>query len=200
MKFLKYILYVFLVLVVIFFAFGIFKPTVTFGHEITVDKPVKETWAIAQDESKFDQWLDGFKSMELISGEKGKPGSKYKVVVNPGEGEPDFVMIETFKSVKEYELIEMSFENDDMLMDYSVSHTESNGKTTIKTHAKSRAKGIMLRSMFAIMDMFGAFNAQEAKNIEALKKVIEENTTDYYPEPKIEADAIPTSVNGQITD
>jgi len=200
MKILKYILFFILALVVIFFAFGIFKPTVTFGHEITVDKPAKETWAIAQDVSKFDQWIEGFKSMELISGEQGKPGSKYKVIVSPGEGQEDMEMIETFKSVKEYELIEMSFENEAMNMDYSVSHSESNGKTTIKTHAKSKGKNIFFRSMFAIMDMFGMFNAQEKKNVEALKKVIEENTTDYYPEPKIEAEAFPTAVNSQVTD
>lgn len=186
MKYLKYLLYLIIALIIIFFAFGIFKPTVTFGHEITVDKPAKETWAIAQDVSKMDQWLDGFKSMELISGEEGKPGSKYKVVINPGEGQEDFEIIETFKSFKEYELVEMSFENDDMLMDYSISHTESGGKTTIKTQSKSKAKGILMRSMFAIMDMFDLFNAQEEKNIEALKKVIEENTTDYYPEPVVE--------------
>ena len=42
----------------------------------------------------------------------------------------------------------------------------------------------MLRSMFAIMETFGgSFTAQEKKNIEALKKVINENTTDYYPYP-----------------
>jgi hypothetical protein len=34
------------------------------------------------------------------------------------------------------------------------------------------------------MEFFsGAFHAQEAKNLEALKKLIEENKTDYYPAP-----------------
>ncbi|MEM9546577.1 MAG: SRPBCC family protein [Bacteroidota bacterium] len=201
MKILKYLLYVIVALVLLFFAFGIFKPTVSYGHEVTVDQPAKITWAVSQDEAKFDQWLEGFKSIKLLSGEKGKPGSTYEVVVNPGDGQPDFSMIETFKTVKEYELIEMSFDNEQMYIDYSVSHTESDdGKTTIKSHSITKAKGLVMRSMFAIMDMFDAFQAQEVKNMEALKKVIEENTTDYYPAPVIEEDAQATSVNEQITD
>jgi hypothetical protein len=44
--------------------------------------------------------------------------------------------------------------------------------------------------MFALMEIFGgAFQAQEVKNIEALKRVIEENTTDYYPAP-VEVDTL----------
>ncbi len=161
------------------------KPTVSYGHEITVDKSLKEAWAVSQDESKFSQWLKGFKSIELISEEEGKSGSKYKIVVSPGEGQPDFEMIETLVSWKEFELVEMSFDNESMQIDQTITHSESNGKTTIKTHSKTKAKGIVMRSMFAIMDMFDAFQAQEEKNIEALKKVIEENTTDYYPVPEV---------------
>ena len=37
-------------------------------------------------------------------------------------------------------------------------------------------------NIFVLMEkMGGAFTKQEAKNQSALKKVIEENTTDYYP-------------------
>lgn len=197
MKILKYLLYLIIALIVLFFAFGIFKPTVSYGHEITVNKSAKETWAVSQDASKFHLWLEGFKSIELISGAQNMPGSKYKVIVSPGNGQPDFEIIETFESVKENELIEMSFDNDQMHIDYSVSHKESNGKTTIKTEAITRGSNIFMRSMFAIMDIFGGFQTQETKNIEALKKVIEENTTDYFPQPI--NDAV-EEVNSQVTD
>jgi hypothetical protein len=42
------------------------------------------------------------------------------------------------------------------------------------------------------MEIFGgAFQKQEVKNIEALKKVINENTTDYFPAPvMMEADTL----------
>lgn len=199
MKILKYILYAIGALVVIFFALGIFKPSISYGHEITVDKPAKITWAVSQDESKFDQWLDGFKSMELISGELGKAGSKYKIVVSPGEGQPDFVLTETLRDIKEFAYIDMHFDNEAMEIVQKVTHTEVDGRTTIKTESTTKAKGMFMRSLFAFMDMFGAFQAQEEKNIEALKKLIEENTTDYYPvlEVSEESEASPEEDGGE---
>ena len=186
MKILKYILYIILALVILFFAMGFMMPSVSYGHEISVDKPVKETWAVTQDESKFDQWLEGFKSIELIEGEKGQPGSKYKVIVNPGDGQEDFEMIQTVVSVNEFKNVKMHFDSEFMDFEQTITHLESDGITTVKTDSKVIAKGAMMRSMFAIMETFGgSFTAQEKKNIEALKKVIDENTTDYYPAPPV---------------
>ena len=164
----------------LFLIIGFIKPSVNYGHEITVNKPIKEAWAVQQDETKLGQWLEGFKSIDLISGEKGAVGSKYKVVVNPGEGQPDFEMTETIVSKKEYDHMKLSFDSDMMLFDQTTTFTEANGKTTIKTDSKVKGKGMMMRSMFALMETLGgSFQAQEIKNIEALKKVIEENTTNY---------------------
>ena len=186
MKVLKYILFLIIALVLVFFAVGLFTPSVHYGHEISVDKPVKEAWAVAQDEAKYDQWLAGFQSIELLSGEKGKVGSKYKVVVKPGEGQEEFEMIETVVSMKEFDHVSMDFASDFMDFKQTMSFAEVDGKTKIKTDSEVLGKGIVSRSMFAIMQKLGgAFTKQEAKNIDALKRVIEENTTDYYPEPSV---------------
>ena len=183
MKFLKYLVFTILGLVVLFFAIGFIHPSVDYSHEITVDKPLKEAWAVSKDESKFAQWLAGFKSIELISGEQGAVGSKYKVIVVPSEGQPDFEMIETIESMKEFEEVVLSFDSDLMRFDQTISHSDTGGKSTIRTDNTVHAKGAMMRSMFAIMGMFGGFQKQEAKNLEALKKLINENTTNYYPDP-----------------
>lgn len=193
MKILKYILYVILGLIVAFFALGLLKSSISYGHEITVDKSIEEAWAVSKDPSKFGQWLDGFKSIELISGEQDQVGSKYKVIVNPGEGQPDFEMIETLASMKEFEEINLKFDSEMMDFDQTMTYKESDGKTTIKTDSKVMAKGMIMRSMFAVMELLGgSFTKQEAKNMEALKTVIESNTTDYYPvpEPIMAADSV----------
>ncbi len=190
MKILKYLLYAIIGLVVIFFAIGLIKSSVNYGHEITVNKPIKEAWAVTQDQSKYAQWLEGFKSMELISGEEGVVGSKYKVIVNPGEGQADFEMIETLVDIKEFDYVKMDFDSEAMEFKQTISFKENDGKTTVKTDSKVIGKGIMSRSIFAIMETLGgAFTAQETKNIEALKKVIEENKTDYYAVPEKELDS-----------
>jgi len=184
MKILKYLLFFIAFLCIAFIAVGFIHPTVNYGHEITVNKSLKEAWAVQQDESKFGQWLEGFKSIDLIEGEANAVGSKYKVVVNPGEGQEDFIMTETVVSLKEFDHITMNFDSDMMLFDQTTSFSEEGGKTTIKTDSKVTGKGMMMRSMFALMERLGgSFYKQEVKNIEALKKVIEDNTTDYYPAP-----------------
>lgn len=184
MKILKYLLYFVVGLVLLFLLIGFIKPSVSYGHEITVDKPVQEAWAVHQDETKFDQWLTGFKSIDLISGEEGAVGSKYKVVVDPGEGQPDFEMIETLTAKEEFDHISMDFDSEMMFFEQTTSFLETDGKTTIKTDSKVSGKGMIMRSMFALMEMLGgSFQTQEEKNIDALKKVIEANTTDYYPAP-----------------
>ena len=186
MKILKYILYIILALVILFFAMGFMMPSVSYGHEISVDKPLKETWAVTQDDSKYNQWLEGFQSMELLEGEKFKEGSKYKVVVNPGDGQPEFEMIETLIAFNEFENVKMHFDSEFMDFDQIMTFSEADGKTSVKTDSKVIAKNFMMRSLFAIMETFGGtFTAQEKKNIEALKKVINENTTDYYPAPPV---------------
>lgn len=196
MKILKYILYIILGLVVIYFLIGLMKPSVSYGYTIEVDKSVEEAWAVSQDESKFSQWLEGFKSMELLSGEDGAVGSTYKIIVNPGEGQEDFEMIETVVSKEEFDHIEMDFDSEFMDFKQRIDFSENDGKTTISTDSKVIGKNVMSRSMFAIMEMLGgAFTKQEGKNMEALKTLINENTTDYYPEPEVnEPDSLSTSM------
>lgn len=184
MKILKYILFAIIGLIVLLLLIGLMKPSVSYGAEITADKPVKEAWGVLQDDAKYAQWLDGFESEEMISGVKGEVGSKSKVVVNPGEGQEDFVMTQTLTSIKEFEHVEMEFDSDMMDFYQKITLNESEGKTTIKTDSKVMGKGIMNRAMFAVMEMLaGSFTKQEAKNMNALKALINNNTTDYYPAP-----------------
>lgn len=184
MKMLKYILFFIIGLIIIFLALGLFKPTVNYGHEITVNKPLQEAWYVSQDVTKYKQWLEGFKSMELISGEEAKVGSKYKVIVQPGEDQSEFEMTETIVSIKEFDHVTLHFDSKPMNFEQTISFNTSNGVTTIKSDSKVIGKNIISRAMFAAMEMLGgAFTSQETKNFEALKKLIEANTTDYAANP-----------------
>ena len=186
MKILKYLLGAIALLVLLFFAIGFLKPSVSYGHEIEVNKSIEEAWAVQQDASKLGEWLKGFKSIEHLSGELGVVGSKYKVTVKPSPEEPEFVMTETIMSKKENDHMTLNMDSDMMVFDQTSFFSERDGKTVIKTDSKVVGKGMMMRSMFAIMGMAGMFQSQEVENIEALKKVIESNTTDYFPAPVVE--------------
>jgi len=195
MKILKYLLSIIGILVVLFFAIGFIKPSVTYGHEIEVNKSIKESWAVVQDESKLGEWLDGFKSIEHLSGTPGEVGSTYKVTVQP-EGQPDFVMTETINAVKEYDHIDLNFDSDMMVFNQITSFSEKDGKTVIKTDSKVNGKGMIMSSMFALMEMMGgAFQKQEVKNIERLKILIETNTKDYFPAPVLVEEVMEETAN-----
>lgn len=183
MKFLKFLLLFVVGLILFALIMGFVKSEISYGHEITVNKSAKEAWAVHQDVSKYNQWLDGFKSIELLNGVEGTVGSTYKIIVQP-EGQPDFEMIETLESIKEADHISLNMDSEIMVFDQTTSFSEKDGKTTIKTDSKVSGKGIMMRSMFALMDLFmGSFQKKEVENIENLKKVIENNTTNYFPSP-----------------
>lgn len=182
MKILKYLVIALAALIAIFFLFGLLKPSVNYGHEIKVDKSVEEAWAVSQDPSKYGEWLDGFESIDLISGKQGEVGSKYKVVVDPGDGQEVFEMIETVVSLKENEQVTLHFESEPMTFDQTIYFEGDDKSATIRSESKAKAKGIMMKSMFSMMEVLGgSFTKKEAENFEALKKLINENTTDYFP-------------------
>ena len=125
-----------------------------------------------------------------MSGELGEVGSKYKVTVKPSPEEPDFVMTETIISKKENDHMTLNMDSDFMVFDQTSSFSERNGKTVITTDSKVVGKGMAMRSIFAIMGMAGMFKSQEVENIEALKRVIESNTTDYFSAPEMVGEAM----------
>ena len=55
MKILMYILCFIGFLVLLFFVIGFLKPSVSYGHEIEVNKSIQEAWAVQQDESKLGE-------------------------------------------------------------------------------------------------------------------------------------------------
>lgn len=184
MKILKRIIFLLLLIIGFFLLLGILKPSVEYGHEIVVNKPVSEAWAVSKDIDKYHEWLEGFKSMELLSGEQGEIGSTYKIIVNPGEGQPDFEMVETIRDIKENEYVDLNFKSDMMDFDQKIIFSEKEGATSIRSESQVSGKGIVMRAMFAAMELFtNSFHKQEAKNFEALKVLIEKNTTNYNPEP-----------------
>jgi hypothetical protein len=120
--------------------------------------------------------------MELMEGDSGSVGSKYRVVVTPGEGQPDFEMMETIVSVQANDHIRLSFDSEMMVFEQTMSFSDTETVVVIKTESVVKGKSLTLRSMFALMELLGGqFTKQEAENLEALKGVIESNTTDYFP-------------------
>ena len=182
MKYLKYLLYVIIVLALIFFGNGLITSEVTYESQISVNKPVEEAWAVMADESKITDWLKEIKRMEAVSGTPMTVGAVSNIYVEQG-GE-EMVMQETITAIKENELMAMTFTMDFMNMDYQMTLKEVDGVTQITTTSSTVGNGLFAHSIVSFMG--GSMKKQEDINLNNLKTVIESNTTNYFPETSAE--------------
>lgn len=183
MKYLRYFLGIIVLLVLIFLGVGLLTPSVSYSSEVTVDKPVQEAWAVMNDESKTSEWLKGITKMEHVSGEKGTVGAVTQYTFE--ENGQESIILETMKTIRPNEQVAMDFVMEGvMVMDYQVDFTEKDGKTMIVSSTTVKGLGLFMKSMVPFMK--GSFQAQEDENMNNLKKVIEANTTDYFPEPVVD--------------
>lgn len=184
MKILKYLLGTIAVLFIGFILIGVFKPSISYGSELEINKSVKEAWAVMNDESKTHLWLTGLKSSELVSGTVGEVGAVTKIVMAP-EGAEAMEMTETITAKKENEHMGLAFEADIVSSTLDMYFTEKDGKAIVRSSAVAHGKGMIMKSLMPIMK--SAMQKSDLEIMANLKKVIEENTTDYFPQPKMEA-------------
>lgn len=177
MKYLKYLLYLIIVLALVFFGKGLLTPSVYYESEVIINKSAKESWAVMSDESNLSKWIKGIKKIELISGTNNTVGAVSKIYIE--ENGEEMVMEETVTALKLNEHLAMSFTMDFMNMDYEIFLKEENGKTIINSKSTTVGNGIFAKSMISFMT--SAMKTQEDKNLINLKKLVEENTTNYFP-------------------
>jgi len=183
MKYLKYFLGIIAVLALLFIGKGILTPSLSYNSEIIVDKPIKEAWAVMNDETKISQWLKGITDVKHISGEKGTVGAVTQYTFD--ENGEESIILETLKAIRPNEHVAMDFVMEGVMdMAYQVDFTEKDGKTHIKSSTVTKGIGMFMRSMLSFMK--SSMQAQEDENMNNLKKLIEGNTTDYFPTPVVE--------------
>jgi hypothetical protein len=175
MKFLKYTLIVIALLITIFFLFGLVKPDLTYNCEIIINKPLAESWAVSQDDTKLKDWLEGFQKIEHVSGVPGSVGGVSDVYFI--ENGQEMSIRETIKEIIPNESISMLFETDFMDMDYTLTMEDVDGKTKISSNTLVTGNGMVAKSFIALIG--GTFSAQEDNNLNNLKQTIENNSDSY---------------------
>lgn len=158
MKVLKWIAGIVVLLIVIFILIGVFVPSFTYVSQINVNAPAEHAWAVFTDDSRMSEWMEGFKSMENISGNEFEVGSKWKLVIEQGGEEME--MVETVTGFKENELFAFRLENDVMFVDVDITFDEQDGKTEIKAANLVEGRNILWKSLFAMMKSTMASSSQ----------------------------------------
>lgn len=174
-----YLLGIILLLLLLFFAKGLLTPSINYENEVVVDKSAKEAWAVMSDQSNMPKWISGFIKSELKSGTANTVGAVSDVYIE--EAGEEMVMEETITAINEYEHMAMSFTMDFMDMDYEIYFKEDKGKTKITSKSSTEGNSLVAKSIISFMP--SAMKEQEDKNLANLKKLINENTRNYFPEP-----------------
>ncbi len=137
---------------------------------VEVDRPIEEAWEVLMDESRMGEWLEGYKSTELIEGEPLTVGSKHKLVFEENGQEMTFT--ETVTAIEP--LKEFSFDFDHDMMSSSIQMTlESVGPASTRimnrTHFKATGFFINLFMYFMTPRMKG----RQRRSFARLKALIE---------------------------
>ncbi len=184
MKYLKYILITLLVLFFLFITLGFITPSITYSSEISVDKPLKEAWAVMNDPDKTSEWLKDIKKKEIIGGKEGTVGAMTKYTFGDANGNESQI-VETIKEIDPFNYVVMDFVMEGaMTMHYKVNFEEKDGETVIKSATTTEGDGMFMRSLMSFMKK--PMTEQEDQNLANLKKVIERNTKNYFLMPVME--------------
>ena len=175
MKFLKYLLGALAVLIIAFLVLGLIKPSISYERDITVEKPLEESWAVIQDEEKLPEWLSGFQRIEHVSGTPGTVGAVANVYFD--DNGQTMSIKETITALVPNESISMTYASDFMDMEYTMTMTAVEGQTTISTFTIAKGNGMFSRSIMALLA--GSIEQQEETHLSSLKRTIEQNTKAY---------------------
>lgn len=143
-------------------------PQYTVSVEVQAD--IERAWDVFMDESKMDQWLIGFKSMETIEGDPLTVGSKHKMFFEDRGRE--VVLVETVQAIRPPR--EFVFDLDHELMNSTVRMTleeRRRGVTTISNHTNVKPTKFLWKILMFFM--VPSMKKRQRQNFENLKALIE---------------------------
>ena len=141
-----------------------------YSVRIDIDRPIEEAWEVLMDESRMGEWLEGYKSMELIEGEPLTVGSKHKMIFE--DRGKELVLIETVSAIDPPH--EFAIDLDHELMNSSMSTTlERIGpdRTRLVSTTETRSPKLLWKIILPFMTP--QIRKRSRGDLEKLKALIE---------------------------
>ncbi len=169
MKALKIILGLVSGLVVAFVLVGFMIPELNFTTTVRASRSVDVTFDVFTNVDLMDQWLEGFESIEILSGEPEEIGSKFRVRFNDDGTEIEFTEeLKTFEEGKAYGfLMDAGFFTNDTMFSFS----EESGETTIRASNSMIGSSWYMRSLLPFMK--SDMQRQQVETLQALAALAE---------------------------
>lgn len=138
-------------------------------NEVIINKPIDEITQLFSDPNNMKEWQPGFTSMQLLSGEEGKPGAKSKLHYKMGKR--DIEMIET---------IEVNSLPENFTATFETKGVYNHQKNTFEKLAEDRTRYVAYNEFrfSGIMKLFGwfmpnAFKKQSQQYMDLFKEFAE---------------------------
>lgn len=168
MKIVKIILVTLAGIVLVFLSIGLLLPSYEYQSSIVVNASPEKCWAIYHDTKKMSEWLEGFESLTLKSGEQLSVGSTYEIVIT--DDGHRMAMNEKIIEVNAPTRVIYELNNDVLKSEFSFSF-EGTTSTTVTSKYKITGNNILWKSILFLSKSYMTTEAQ--KQLEGLKKVIE---------------------------
>lgn len=147
-KFLKISGITILLIVIVFFCLGLINPNVNYTAEVTVNKPLAETFRKFNDPGTLGKWIPEMKSIEILEIKPGMVGTKMKMIIeNEGQTMELFEEVTAFEDQK---LVGLSFEAGQMNKSDLVEFTSSGDNTIIKGTYTCTGSNLFYKSLFSL--------------------------------------------------
>lgn len=164
------VIVIFLVIVsVVFFGTGLVIKDSSYSIEITVDKPLKETFAKFNDMSTIKEWIPEYTSVETISQKPEVTGSIYNIIVdNQGQ---KVTIEEKILAYIENEKVTLFFNREGVIETDDYAFKSDGSKTTITLNSNYQAKSYILGCVLPYFK--GTFKGVDQKYLENFKAFAE---------------------------
>jgi len=150
---------------------GFFVPEVEFNSTIDIAAPVDEVYAIYTDEALMGQWIQGFVSIENISGVPLEVGSRWRLVFDDERGGL-VEMIEEITIVEPMQRFAFVSESDDVFVEADTRFfSDGAGGTRIEGTNILRGRSWFMRSLLPLFK--GSMQQRLDEDLGRLREVIE---------------------------
>lgn len=161
----------------VFALIGVIQPSVEYGVTVNTSRDQMITWDVMVANDLMSEWIEGYKSIDLMEGELNTVGSKYEVIVEH-EGEV-FKMVETLTAVEPGMHLAMTIENEMLTTQLNITFESGpDGGTKVITHNIAQGKSWFYRSLFPLIK--ADFQRQEQKHYNAFAELVDRSDIDLF--------------------
>ncbi len=169
MKTVKIIVIFLVILTVIFLGTGLVVKENSYELEITVDKPLEQTFASFNDISTVKQWIPEYESIEIVDKKSEITGSVYNIIVeNKGQ---KVIVKEKILAYVANEKVTLFFDREGVAETDEYTFKSDGSKTIITLNSSYQAKSYILGCVLPYFE--GTFKGLDETNLNNFKEFIE---------------------------